>query len=90
MGGCLFLHGNSNVILDAASIIWRDAMNPRINLLLKNVKSMCHRCPTGSSDVSTHGPLDILVAPTISHTGHQSGNGASFFGKDFDTLMCPL
>ena len=90
MGGRLFLQGNSNVILDAASIIVRDAMNPRIERLLKNVKSMCHRYPTGSSVVSTHGPLGILVAPAISQTGHRPGNGASFLGKDFGTLMWPL
>ena len=90
MGGCLFLHGNSNVTLDAASIIVRDTMNPRIDLLLENVKSMCHRYPAGSPVVSTHGPLGILVAPAISETGHRSENGASFFGKDSGTVLCPL
>ena len=52
---------------------------PRLDRVLKKVKSICHLNPTGSSVVSTHGPLGILVAPAMTQMGHGPGSGASFF-----------
>ena len=65
--GGLFLHGNSNAILGVASIMVRDAMKPKIDLLLKNVKFICYLYPTGSSVVSTHSPLGMFVVPHVKH-----------------------
>ena len=48
MGGHLFLHGNSKLILDVISMVVRDAMKPHMDLLLENVKSICHQYPTGT------------------------------------------
>ena len=67
--------------LDVASTIINADENPRRDIVLKNVKSMCHLVPKGGSVLSVSEPRGIFVAPAAMQIGQLPGSGANLHGS---------
>jgi len=80
MDGLLCLQGKKKTNLPDASTIVIADVSPLIDVLLKKLKSICHKTPKGSFVVSTNGPLLSFIAIEASHIGHLKGRGANLLG----------